>query len=727
MLDIFGITITVYLFLCVIGWGTGLLLLPEELRKYQLWLAPWLGMIVSGMSCIWLSRLGLGTEVSLYFTLLVGIIAIGFCRLKGMKMMPSLGIEDAMMAAGVVISFYLALSPLLTVDGFPTTISMGNSDPQNYALLGDFLKTHGIYQKPTAVETQPNASMIAVLLGPGVRPSCWLLYSLLSSLVHRQTHEIFTISLDIFFALTPPLIFIFTRIASRNRPAAGIALLISALNINFLYFNYHGFGAQIPAQGLLIFAFLLLYLINFNSSRHRKFIFLIAIIISTFFTFYIEIIPFFVLPLLTYVGFILCSQFQEKLSNIQKSLKGILTLLIVSIVIDPIAVKEGLPALSQISSAAVGWPMLRWAMPSDILGFFNVYPGSQDQSTFWPFITSLPIIGCIFVGTRSMKNQSFTISYLTFTIGILLYLRYVRGYSYGYHKAMAFSLFFLIVIFSSGLTVTIQKIVRYFKWKTTQLQMSQFAISIILLPMLMHGVIPTAAVMNKQHLSVDRSLSDISKLKIDSNQKIYLGETHIWKQMWITKFLGDRPIAFPTPSPYYGNNKFLAQTIPPHSLYLTPSKNSLITEKQGGFSKTIWSNEVYSLKETGERPPVEITPDRNWNIVEKSWVKDPLSDEFCWLQQDATLKILKHLPTVSRAELELKFVTLLPQTTAEFYVNNQLLIVHLIQSLKPYRLSIPLSEKTTVLKIHVQEGAIIPPNDHRSIAVGVSSIRFTSQ
>ncbi len=726
MLDIFRISITVYLFLCGMGWGVGLLILPEELRKYQLWLAPWLGMIVSATSCIWLSRLGLGTEISLYFILLIGIIAIFFCRFKGIKMMPSLGVEDAMMAVGVIFAFCLAIFPLISLEGFPTTISIINSDPHNYALLGDFLKTHGVYQKPTAIDTQPNAFEIAELLRPGIRPSCWLLYSLLGSLVHRQTHEIFTISLNIFFALTSPLVFIFTRIVSSSRFAGGVAILISVFNINFLYFNYDGFGAQVPAQSLLIFGFLLLYLIDFNSSKYQDFLLPIAIVSSTLFTFYVEIIPFFVLPSLIYFFCIAYEQSQRGFSHIRKTLKGIIAVLIISIIIDPIAIKEGLNWLSLTSNVVTGWTMKRWAMPSDMLGFFNVYHGNLDISIFWPFITSLPIVGCMIVGTRSMKNRNFTIAYLSFIIGILLYLRYVRVFSYGYHKAIAFSLFFFIVLFSSGLAITIQKIGRYFKWKTSQLKTSQITIVAIFLPLLIHGIMPTVMIMNNQHLSVDRSLSDLSQLKIDSSRKIYLGETHIWKQMWMTKFLGDRPIAFPTPSPYYGDKKFMAQTVPPHSLYLTPSKNPLISEKQGDSSKVTWSNGVYYLKETGAKHPIEVIPDRNWNIVEKSWVKNHLSDEFCWLQQDATVKVLRHLP-MSRAELELKFVTLLPQTTAEFYVNNQLVAVHRIENLKPYQLSIPLSEKVTILKIHVQEGVITPPNDHRSIALGLSSIRFTSQ
>ncbi len=726
MLDIFGITIAVYLFLFMMGWGVGLLALPIELKKYQLWLAPWLGMIVIGMSSIWLSRFGLGTEISLYFILLIGIAAIGFCRFKGLTLIPSFRISDGVIAASVLLSLYLALSPLVSVEGFPTTISMGNSDPHNYAVMGDFLKTHGIYQKPTAVDLQPNAYQISELLGPGIRPSCWLLYSVLSLLVSHPTHEIFTTSLAVFFALTPPLVAIFTKVISRDSFAAGVALLISTLNINFLYFNYHGFGAQIPAQGLLIFGFTLLYLIDFSTLRYCNFIFPIAIVVSTLFTFYAEMAPFLLLPSFMYIGLLLCSKLREESSDLSIYLRRIGLMIIGSIIIDPIAVNDGLNWLSRTSNAPAGWPMLRWATPADMLGFFNVYPGSLDLSTVWPFVTSIPIVGCMILGARSLKNRDFTLAYLIFTIGIFLYLRYWRIYSYGYHKAIVFSLFFFIALFASGLAIAIQKIARYFKWTTTRLKIIQIGILIALSPVLLQGIMPTVKAMNQNHLAVDRSLSDLSQLRIDLSRKIYLGETQTWKQMWITKFLGDRPIAFPTHSPYYGDNKFLDKIVPPNSLYLTPSQKPLISQ-EGDSAKIIWTNNVYYLKETEKQQAVELVPDQNWNYLEKSWIKNSLSDEFCWLEQDATLKILRHLPTISRTELEFKFVTLLPQTTVEFYVDNQLTVIQQIQNLKPYRLSIPLSGKVAILKIHVREGEINPPGDYRSMAVGVSSIRFTSQ
>jgi hypothetical protein len=58
--NILGITIDIYLFFMLMGWGMTRLILPASTEPYQLWLAPWFGLIVADISTVWLSRLGFG-------------------------------------------------------------------------------------------------------------------------------------------------------------------------------------------------------------------------------------------------------------------------------------------------------------------------------------------------------------------------------------------------------------------------------------------------------------------------------------------------------------------------------------------------------------------------------------------------------------------------------------------------------------------------------------------
>src|ERR1039458_5011289 len=80
------------------------------------------------------------------------------------------------------------------------------------------------------------------------RPGTFLLISLFAALFHTQTYEIFTVLLAVVLAVTPPVVGIFVRVVSGNRFAALVALLMSALSVNPLYFFYHGCGGQVVCE-----------------------------------------------------------------------------------------------------------------------------------------------------------------------------------------------------------------------------------------------------------------------------------------------------------------------------------------------------------------------------------------------------------------------------------------------------------------------------------------------
>lgn len=136
MLSIIGIAIAVYFFIMLMGWGTSLLIMPASLRLHQFWIAPWVGLIIVDISAVWLSRMGLGTEKSVYIICLLGVSLLCLCKYRKIKLAPQLRSIDIIIAGAALSTLTLALYPLIVIDGFPTTISLGNNDPQLYALVG---------------------------------------------------------------------------------------------------------------------------------------------------------------------------------------------------------------------------------------------------------------------------------------------------------------------------------------------------------------------------------------------------------------------------------------------------------------------------------------------------------------------------------------------------------------------------------------------------------------
>ncbi len=719
MLSIIGIAVAVYLFMMFMGWGASLLILPSALRPYQFWLAPWMGLIVVDISSVWLSRIGLGTEKSVYILFWIGIGFLGWCKYRKVNLSPQFRFIDIFIAGAALIALMLALYPLIVVDGFPTTISLGNNDPQLYALLGDYLKTHTIYQKPLLQADRPNSYLITAMLS--ARPGTWQLYSIISSLLRLQTHEIFTISIGVFFALTPPLIGIFTQLANGNFFSILFALVISALNINLLYFNYNGFGAQVPAQGCLILAFLILHSVDFNANRFRKYIISLSICLSALSTLYVELIPFFALPSFLYCSLLLLRQSSRKLQLAKKMSVLLLCIVFTTILIDPLAIYEGFQWLMAVSNVDAGWPMLRWALPADMVGLFSVYT-LGSYSDYLPYIVSFPVSVIIVATAFRLEKKELWLSLLIFTAAILVWLGLFRRFSYGYHKAVAFLDFFIIITFSIGLGKILEITIENYLKKRTLSLIAQITFLGILSTSMWSATFPTFMIMSSpNHPSVDLSLSQLADLPID-DRKIYIDRMDVWKQMWATKFLGDRSMAFLSTSPYYGHDMFVSKTTHPDSLLLTPSLKKLIRNVNGADTKVVWKNDNFILKETADATQLEVSLGENWYSVAESWIKEAGSDQFYWLNQDATLKISRKSSSWAQVKLRIQFVPILPETTVDMYLNNRLLRTVKVSAVEYHDFDIQLDDQNDVLRIHVQEGSIMPPNDPREISIGVNSI-----
>src|ERR1039457_3295158 len=89
---------------------------------------------------------------------------------------------------------------------------------------------------------------------------------------------------------------VFVRVVSGNRFAALVALLMSALSVNQLYFFYHGFAGQIFCEGCLIIAFILLWKTENDQKHWSSYAFMLGLTICAMLELYQEDVPLFVIP-----------------------------------------------------------------------------------------------------------------------------------------------------------------------------------------------------------------------------------------------------------------------------------------------------------------------------------------------------------------------------------------------------------------------------------------------
>lgn len=723
MLSIIWMTVAIYLFFMLMGWGATRLTLPESTRFYQFWLAPWFGLIVADISVVWLSRLGLGTDRSIFFVSLLGVSLLVLCKLRKVPLSVSFQRFDGIIALGTLTAFFLALSPLFTIDRAPTTISMGNGDATTHALVADFLRSHTINQPPQFNPEYPWTDGVSTMLAPGVRPGYWLVLGLLASLFNLPTYKIFTLTLGVFFALTPALITIFTWVVAKRYFPAMIALTLSVLNVNLLYFNYHGFGTQVLAQGCMILAFLWFYLAERGDESYNHYLLPLGLSISSLFTFYPEISVFFLVPVAFYIALKLIHKSTHKLIFI----KNLALVSGVTVLIDPLGFWNSIRYALLASEQQVGWPMPRWAFPVDMVGLLSIHSG-QTYPNFLLLILSLVVLAIMAFGFYRLDNKIFGLSLLTFGLAILVWLRLVRAFSYGYYKAIGYLTFAIIICFSIGLaSIVIQRSSRFSR------NCLKFVTICFVGLFSSMAVWPTFHTMMNSHLRVTPELANLSEVpKIAKDRKVYVDTFSVWEQLWCINFLSESRVSWLYIDPYNSPSLSyqLPSTVEKGGLWLTRNwDNNFINT-----DKFIWGNSVYSLIAIGENKitigdnKISVRLGENWWNLDKWWGEKSESKAFRWMNQDATILIENEGSQPVQVALRAKLVPLLPKTTVDVYLNSALIktfkVVPVEEGFKFYSISCPLKPGDNQLRFHVREGAINPGGDPRKIALGVNAIRF---
>jgi hypothetical protein len=716
MLITLGITIEIYLFFILMGWGATRLILPESTRPYQFWIAPWFGLIVADISVVWFSRLGLATNQSVYLVTLLGIGLLALCRFCKVPLSVPLQRFDAIIAIGSLIGLFLALYPLLAVSPDPTTISLENNDPATYSITADFLKSHSIKQRPNIVTEYPSTLVISDALIPGHRPGCWLIFGLLASQFNLQTYKIFTLTVGVFFALTPPLITIFTWVVTKRYFAALIALTISIFNVNFLYFNYQGFAGQIFAQGCFILAFLWLYLAERGDEHYKYYILPLGLTISSLFTLYAEMGVFFLLPVSFYVVLKCIHKSHQKL----KILGNFASVSAVALLIDPSAIWQGIKLMIIWSNEKSGPLISRWAFPVDLVGFLSVHSDIKYLN-FLLIISNLIIISLMVLGLSRLDNKTLGISILTFGLAVSAWLGIIRQFTYGYYKATGFLIFAIIIVFSIGLASIVPgRIPQFSKY------FIQFMMLCLVGTLSVMASLPMFHTMVSKHLRVTPELSNLSEVSVVAKkQVIYLGTSSYWEQFWAINFLDDNPIVFTTLDPYH----------PFQKVNYTMEKNGfvLIPNKQDEFllntDNILWKNKDYLLTPSNKIVnQVIIEKGKNWWKADKWWLDKSDSKIFYWLNQNATLEIENQWEQLIPIRLNLKLVTIQPKTTIDVYLNNNVVeTIKLKDGARFYSVSGILKPGDNEMRFHVREGAIQPPGDTRKITFGINAIRFTNE
>ena len=590
MLEIIALAVGIYLLLLVVGRGVFELLVDDQaIRAYSFFLSPWFGVCMIAILGVWTSMLGLTMDQSSWLILAVGGILTSYTLIK--KKVVKINIsEQLLIGLLLIIGLGFNLYPLLTKVGFATTISLSNLDPISYSTVADYLRTHTVLDGSDYVPFSPTSWSIGDLLHYSYRWGSPLLLSFFSSLLVLPAFKIYSVLLNLLFAMSFPVVYVLARYLFNYKLQFSSLLIIFFtyfLNSTLLYMLYNVFFAQFVFSGVFISS-MLIFLMSVKRFKFKNWKIYpsdiaLGIVLSATSSLYPEGLFLMLLPIFTWM---VIKIFQKKSLVYLKTFK----ILILGILLNPrtmfTAIRQLIKVIISSSQATtIGWEMIRSANPMELLGLYNLY-----YSRPLPELIAIAL-GLIFIlmwtiGFVQIKQKIAVSAYLIVFLMTYFTTRVVGQNFFTYHRSLTYTLFIYIILF----TVFFDSFVRFFRSTKAK------ALFVVLVGVLsFRSAYRTLYQFYWHHEAIDKSLISLQALN-QSNIKqtfytadVFMGEYHLWNRLWQEYFLTNQKIV--SKQNFTTDEKLISGPLP----VLAEKK---VLEKNGVklvYQDKIWENDYYIL------------------------------------------------------------------------------------------------------------------------------------
>lgn len=609
--------------LFIFGFGLTQLILPKKIKQYFLWLSPWMTIIVSIFVLVIVSLLGLSVK-QIIWPLIAVFLGIDLYVLFKIKPRVSINIkEDFLLACFVLMSLVLNLSPLIRRDRIMTTISLGNNDVISYTTTGDYLKNNSIsksFKEKVEIST-------GVLLNDGYRWGAPMINSFFLTIFNFDGYQYTYISQVILFSLFIPLCYILFKILFvPNIVSLVMISIFTGFNVNLLYILYHNFFGQVLFWGIgtLLFIFFYSYLFSkeINSKKFNLYDYNIGILITVLYFSYLEPAVFMFAPL----GLFLFINWIFSRKKIYIYTKALIRIALVAFITGSISIIRATVLAFQQAfmgnpNQPIGWQLFRskipYANPFEAMGFWSIH-NFEPLPTILAIILSIIIMLIIIKGILKSRNKILTISYV-FIFSIFYYWTAISQHNFfSYNRVLTYTLPFIVVLFSIGLTSLYEK-QKYF-WSI---------IIVILISLELWSAVNLNKRFIREHLSVEKSFISILNLK-DKNIKEPIYEEGfineripLWKRIWIGYFLYSQGTSI-TPTVF--NSEPFENLVPDNSLILLSKPNPWLPPPKIILKDTVWSNDYFQLGHicNSDKCLLKSTEDLSNIVVGKNDYEDSL-------------------------------------------------------------------------------------------------------
>lgn len=593
-IDLFISIILIVTTLLIVGYGVTGYIIPKYIGSYRKWFIPWVGLMCIILAVISLNFLGLTISfVKFPLIIILSIITVIVFIKKNNRIDLLMTMSDVIIIMIMILSLIITLLPMAWTSNM-TSLTLGNNDSVIYSSAAKFLEDNTILgdrignpQIPITITKESVLSINSERWGSVV------LLSFFSNLLGFQPEELIYVLMSLLFALTVPLIYTITKFLFSNiKDSTSLLItLIVSLNINIYYIFFNNFFGQIVWYGLF-YIFIILVEAKSNELNKKldiRYIISLAIVVNANLVIYLEALPFIIIPYAIYVFYL---AFYRKKFNL---LKESLLAAVLTVALNPLAIKALFLTLVMQSNGTNGWDMPRYAEPLDWVGLNNILYKYQ-LPRFVSLIFNCFVVMLVIKSINQIKSKAWTIIIILIYSLFLLFFYDLRHYSYGYFKAMTYVVPLVVILFCYGISDLIIRIPKPAK---------VLAITIVVLIELTNLAMLEKEMINKIRIdkwyvqSKYQSLTEVNE-NSNVNKPIYINNesyknTDYWETLWKAYYLDEKPIILSKQNGYLSSATIMEM----------PSTNDLILNDKSSSKLAfgvinrdiIWENDYYTLSD----------------------------------------------------------------------------------------------------------------------------------
>ena len=582
------------------GFGISLLFLPKRLMVYRMWLMPWVGVVFLTYLGIILNigkiPMNIGWKVITAAVVMIGLYAL----LKERVTIKSTDYRKSIyITCTITIILFLSLFPMIMESGFPTVVSLGNVDGVAYTNVAEYLKTHTLFDGTELTDFNPQSWSVVDLSHYGFRWGPPVLLSYLSLLTQRESVEVYTILLMIFFSFSFPLVYIAAEqfLGKSSKRLFLLVTLTYGFNSTLVYLVYHSFFAQFMFNGIYILSmiFFVDYLTIQRQPKLSRYLLLISTVVVITFAVYPEGLPFVIAPPVLFA--LLKGKNIDWYPAVRIGGVMILSFLLMPFLFATVQepIKHIISTTTQ--TAVIGWEYIRTASLAEVLGLYNLH-----YSRPLPGVISV-IINIVFAaigiyGIARSKYPRVLISYLSVFIAFFVYFIFVKDNFFVTFRLVGYSLFLFSIAFALGMELYLAK-------KRVILSVVAIVIMALLVGRSMHR---TYTQYFHHHRSVDMVLLSLRHKALRDpiyhplyTADVFYGDYDLWERLWMEHMLRDIPII--TRQNYFLNGEHQAM----YTVLMNKNKPEN-NDVQIEFDEIFWENPTYSLGSVTSVVPYQLEP-----------------------------------------------------------------------------------------------------------------------